>query len=659
MNIKIGNFLEESTTIEPVARWRQFIDLHRQNRFTLDDCQETWRTVFANWNLEQGPVPCWIPSNQRINSAHVSDWMFELKLESVNELHNWSVQNRNEFWEFAISELEIAFRIEPDRILDEQSTAEEPNWLPNAKLNIVESCFGASGDQLAMIIGRDNELRFYTYRDLQNRVNQVSNALIARGFKTGDAIGVIMPIQFDSVAIYLGIIQAGMVAVSIADSFAVPEISSRLRIANAKAVFTFEKMIRSGKAILLGERVSDATDLPIYFADQASSWLEFCDSQSDYFEAVAANPHDHVNILFSSGTTGDPKAIPWNHTTPIKCATDGLLLHDLKPGDVTCWPTNLGWMMGPWLIFASLINKCTMAVYDDAPFGAGFGEFVEKANVNMLGVVPSMVRIWKADTSPDSTMQQFDWSSVKTFSSTGEASNSENMFYLSWLAGFKPIIEYCGGTEIGGGYISSTVIQPNAPATFSTPAFGLDVEILDEANCRIDEGELFLVPPSIGLSTELVNRDHAQTYFGDSPILKGELLRRHGDYFCKIGGGYYAAGGRADDTMNLGGIKVSSIEIEKVLNSISGISETAAVAVPFETSGPDQLIVFYVPVENEPNAEIPTGDRELLSEMNQALRSELNPLFKVRKMIKIECLPRTASNKVMRRVLRSELLADE
>lgn len=659
MNIEISNFLEESTTIEPAARWRQFIDLHRQNRFTLDDCQETWRTVFANWNSEQGPIPCWIPSKQRIDSANISDWMSELKLESVNELHDWSVQNRHEFWEFAISELEIAFRTEPDRILDEKSTAEEPNWLPNAKLNIVESCFGASGDQLAMIVGRDHESHFYTYRDLQNRTNQVSNALLARGFKTGDAIGVIMPIQFDSVAIYLGIIQAGMVAVSIADSFAVPEISSRLRIANAKAVFTFEKMLRSEKEILLGERVSEATDLPVYFADQSASWLEFCDAQSIEFEPVVAAPHDHVNILFSSGTTGDPKAIPWNHTTPIKCATDGLLLHDLKPGDVTCWPTNLGWMMGPWLIFASLINKCTMAVYDDAPFGAGFGEFVEKANVNMLGVVPSMVRIWKADTSPDSTMQQFDWSSVKTFSSTGEASNSENMFYLSWLAGFKPIIEYCGGTEIGGGYISSTVIQPNAPATFSTPAFGLNVEILDEENCPTEEGELFLVPPSIGLSTELINRDHAQTYFGESPSQNGNRLRRHGDYFRKIGGGYYAAGGRADDTMNLGGIKVSSIEIEKVLNSISGISETAAVAVPFETSGPDQLIVFYVPVENESNAEFPIGDRELLSEMNQTLRSELNPLFKVRKMIKKESLPRTASNKVMRRILRSELLADE
>ena len=119
--------------------------------------------------------------------------------------------------------------------------------------------------------------------------------------------------------------------------------------------------------------------------------------------------------------------------------------------------------------------------------------------------------------------------------------------------------------------------QPNAPATFSTPAFGIDVEVLDEEQKPTDEGELFIVPHSIGLSVELLNRNHDKTYFENCPQdADGKILRRHGDYFKRVGGGYFAAGGRADDTMNLGGIKVSSVELEKVVNQLPDVTETEA-----------------------------------------------------------------------------------
>ncbi|MEC9091786.1 MAG: AMP-binding protein, partial [Planctomycetota bacterium] len=396
------------------------------------------------------------------------------------------------------------------------------------------------------------------------------------------------------------------------------------------------------------------TDLPVFFVDKDSrdssfNWRERVKQQSTEFDPVIGDPHDPFNILFSSGTTGKPKAIPWNQTTPIKCAMDGHLHHDLQQGDVVAWPTNLGWMMGPWLIFATLINKGVIAIYEDSPMGSEFGQFVQDARVNMLGLVPSIVRLWKRQQC----MEPFDWSAIKTFSSTGEASNSDDMFYLSWLAGFKPIIEYCGGTEIGGGYISSTVVEPNVPAAFSTPAFGLDVQIVNENFGPDEEGELFITPPSIGLSIELLNRDHQHAYYQDCPRDNGgSPLRRHGDFFKQLGNGYFVAGGRTDDTMNLGGIKVSSIEIEQAIDRLPQVAESAAVAVPLDRTGPDQLVVFYVP---QAGYALDAQD-ELMQEMNQAIRAHLNPLFKVRQIVSKETLPRTASNKVMRRVLRQQFL---
>ena len=308
------------------------------------------------------------------------------------------------------------------------------------------------------------------------------------------------------------------------------------------------------------------------------------------------------------------------------------------------WPTNLGWMMGPWLIYASLINQGTIALYDGVPTEREFGEFVENARVTMLGVVPSLVRSWKNT----GCMKGLDWGAIKAFSSTGECSNAEDMLFLMSLAGYRPIIEYCGGTEIGGGYLTGTTVQPAAPATFITPALGLDIAICDEDGQPTDNGEVFVTPPSIGLSTELLNKDHHEVYFEGTPQLpKLPPLRRHGDGVERLADGYYRIHGRVDDTMNLGGIKISSAEIEGVLNSVSGIQEVAAIGVSPPDGGPSQLVVYAVL--------LPGADTQsLTSSLQSAIREHLNPLFRIHDLVVVDALPRTASNKIMRRVLRDE-----
>ncbi|MEN8239754.1 MAG: AMP-binding protein, partial [Actinomycetota bacterium] len=353
-----------------------------------------------------------------------------------------------------------------------------------------------------------------------------------------------------------------------------------------------------------------------------------------------------TNILFSSGTTGDPKAIPWTQTTPLKAAMDGRFHHDIHRGDVVAWPTNLGWMMGPWLIYASLLNGAAMALYDDAPTGRAFIEFVADAGVSMLGIVPSIVASWRASGA----LQDGDWRSVRVISSTGEASSPDDYRWLMRTAGGVPVIEYCGGTEIGGGYVTSTVLDPCVPSLFSTPALGIDLVLVDDDG-EGDAGEVFLVPPSMGLSTELLNRDHHEVYYEGVPRV-GRPIRRHGDHMERTRTGYYRALGRVDDTMNLGGIKVSSADLERAIGDVQGIAECAAVSVPPSGGGPEHLVVYVVAT---PGATLDMDD--LRDVMQQAIRTRLNPLFKVHEVIAIPALPRTASNKVMRRSLRSSYTA--
>jgi len=623
--------------------------------------QLLYETTFADWDLGQGPPPAWSPSAAQIQATNIAALMRHLNLGDYTELHAWSAGDRAAFWQEMIQRLGIRFRQPYTQLVDLSQGTASPQWLVNAQLNIVESCFQASEDAPAIVFqAEESSLEKWNYKTLQTLTNRVANGLVDLGFQPGDAIAIDMPMTAESVAIYLGIVKAGCVVVSIADSFAAAEIATRLRLARAKAIFTQDWIHRCGKQLPLYSKVI-AAEAPraIVLSSKKSPgvalrsgdipWTDFL-SPNATFEAVATTPAAHTNILFSSGTTGDPKAIPWTQTTPIKCAADAHLHQDIHPGDVIAWPTNLGWMMGPWLIYASLINQATIALYDGAPTTRGYGQFIQDAQVTMLGVVPSLVSAWKATNC----MQGLDWSRIKAFSSTGECSNPQDMLFLMSLAGYKPIIEYCGGTEIGGAYITGTLVQPCAPATCTTPALGLDFVILDADdrpadNCPADKGEAFLIPPSIGLSTELLNQDHHQVYFAYTPQSPVSLapLRRHGDYLERLPNGYYRLCGRVDDTMNLGGIKVSAAEIERVMNTVEEISEVAAIGFAPPEGGPCQLIIYAVlaPQTNKTRS-------ELEGLLQATIAQQLNPLFKIRDLVIVEALPRTASNKVMRRVLR-------
>lgn len=660
---------QETKDLDYGSRWRKVTKAADSFGWTFDQVRNSWEFTFSDYDSEKsGPLPCWFPEfrfsddSAKKTESNVCAFAAKKGLTDFQEIHRWSVEHPSEFWKEMIDHLQIKFNKDPESILDNGDGFGNETWLTGAELNITDNCFHEDRlDQTAIVFQRIRQpILQWSYRTLLENVQQVTAALHASGL-AGKRIGIFMPMTPWCVAIYLGVIRAGGTIVSIADSFAAPEIAKRMEITQAEALFTYDYLHRGGKKFPLVERVHEAgpwksivlscekvaggTAERLREGDlQFDRWLQ--EGLGHATESTKVSVNHPLNILFSSGTTGDPKAIPWDHSTPIKCAVDGFFHQDIQPGDVVAWPTNLGWMMGPWLIYATLLNKGTIALYGDLPGGKAFGRFVQDSGINVFGLVPSMVKSWRKS----GCMERFDWSGIKLFSSTGESSDKEDYFYLSFLAGFKPIIEYCGGTEIGGGYVSSTVDRPNAPSFFSGPAIGQKFYLLDNDEEASDEGEVFLTSPSIGLSRTLLNRDHYKTYHEGTPAGPGgEPLRRHGDHFRLLPAGYYAAGGRVDDTMNLGGIKISSVELEAVLNQADGILESAAVAFQ-EESGPSGLCVFAVA-----DPEMSINEEATLDQMNELLKKQLNPLFRVSQLRLVEKLPRTASNKIMRRLLRDQI----
>lgn len=616
--------------------------------------------LFPEWRDKPDTAAAWIPTQIELTNANIAKLMRELSLNTITDFHAWTTTPQD-FWQYMVKLLNIQFTQAPQACCDLTHGIESPTWFPGATLNIANSCFQAPASDTAIIYNHHQDLKKLTYGELNDMSNRIANSLIKCGLEKGSAIAVAMPMNIYAVAIYLGILKMGGIVVSIADSFSSQEIGARLRIADAKAIFTQDFSLWGGKKIPLYEKVKQAASqnhgaisiivLPCEQAvtldlrENDFSWTDFL-VENTHFSSVPCHPMTACNILFSSGTTAEPKAIIWNHTTAIKAASDAYLHQNIQAHDVLAWPTNLGWMMGPWLIFAALINKATIAIYNEAPKDRGFGEFVQNAKVTMLGVVPTLVSSWRQTHC----MENLDWSAIKVFSSTGECSNAEDMLYLMSLAQYKPVIEYCGGTEIGGAYLSSTVIQNNSPSLFSTPVMGLNLAIIDEEGNPAPQGEVAIVPPSIGLSTVLLNANHHDLYFENMPTTAdGKTLRRHGDQIKQFANGYYSILGRVDDTMKLGGIKTSAAEIERALVGTSNIGEVAAIALPPPDKGPNLLIIFATTTH--------ALDKEsVIKDMQKKINAHLNPLFKIYDLVLVPELPKTASNKIMRRVLRKNYL---
>ena len=621
--------------------------------------------------FEGDDVPlAWHPDAYPRSDTHLQLAIQDKGLSTYEAFFYWAANNRSAFWKYTLQQLRIPFHQSPESIQHPDGTAEHPKWLPGARMNIAEACFQAPKDQNAVVYASEDkpELQYLSYADLEARVNRVANGLQEKGYQPGDSAVIYMPLSVEAVFIFLGLIKAGLRAVLIADSFTAGELKRRSRLAAADLVFCSDAYLNGGKQLDIYDKVREAgPEKAVVVAYRGGAALR---SQDEYledflspktdFQAVSCDPYDISAVLFSSGTTKEPKAIPWTHLTPIKCASDAYYHHDVHPDDVVTWTTSMGWMMGPWAIFAALINQGTLALYTGLAAGASYGHFVQDSGITILGTIPSLVKIWRKN----GIMPGLHWK-VRLFSSTGEPSNAEDYLYLMSLVRYQaPIIEYCGGTEIGGGYLTGSLLQPASPATFTTPALGLDFVLAEEGETPSHEresGQVFLIPPSIGLSETLLNRDHHEEYFTGVPRTpEGDLLRRHGDAWEKVYQArshkddaspycFYRSKGRVDDAMNLGGVKVSAVEIEGVLQSHQKIREAAAVAVPQEQGGPESLVVYIAPAE--PLAEDLSGLRK---ELSRLLARELNPLFKIAEIRVKDPLPRTASNKLMRRALRSE-----
>ena len=228
----------------------------RKRRIKFDLSRLKWREAMKH---TAQPWPMWFPDDEDLRRANITQFCRRVGLDSLAALYEWSINQPGDFWAVVVDQLGIKFQTPPDRTLNLDDGVASARWLEGASWNIVESCFQRDDGEVAVICGdHSGALTTVSVADLRRDMLRVAQSLRDSGFVPGDAIAIMMPMNYESVMIYLGILAAGCVAVSIADSFAAPAIRRRLELADAKAIICQRSFVRAGKVVDIWSRVAEA-----------------------------------------------------------------------------------------------------------------------------------------------------------------------------------------------------------------------------------------------------------------------------------------------------------------------------------------------------------------------------------------------------------------
>jgi acetyl-CoA synthetase len=520
----------------------------------------------------------------------------------------------------------------------------------------------------------DGTSRSVTYRELREQVDRMANSLRGLGFGKGDAIGVFMPMVPEIVVAMLAIIKIGGIFLPLFSGFGAAAIVSRLNDADAKALFTAAGTRRRGKFCPMKPIADEAAaQIPtlrhLIILNQACEWLVEDVRRNAGPPATMPGPFDEsptertsaedpMMIIYTSGTTGKPKGAVHTHCGfPIKSAQDMWHGLDVHADETLFWMTDMGWMMGPWEVFGTLLLSATMMLYDGAPdFPAPdrVWALVDRHKVTALGVSPTLIRALRARSGgSDEMVHKHDLSSLRKFHSSGEPWNPDPWMWLFQTVGRGklPIINYSGGTEISGGIVEGNVLTPMKPCAFSGPLPGMAADVVDEngKSVRGQVGELVICEPWIGMTRGFWKdpERYIQTYWSRFPD-----VWVHGDWAAVDDDGLWYILGRSDDTIKIAGKRVGPAEVESVLVAHAQVSEAAAIGVPDSIKG-EALVCFCV-LKKDAN-----GDGALAAELKASVAHDLGKALAPKEIVFVTDIPKTRNAKVMRRIVRAAYLGEK
>ncbi len=610
-------------------------------------------------------IPLWEPSEsmrQQANITKYMGWLADtkgLRFTTRDELWQWSVNSLEDFWASLWEYFSIQSSKTYTTVLVERKMP-GASWFPGAELNYAQHVFrNASTDYPALLFRSERHgLREVSWNELTTTVESIASALRDLGVQRGDRVVAYMPNIPETLMAFLACASIGAIWSSCSPDFGAGTVVERFKQIEPKVLFAVDGYQYNGKTFdrravvadlqqalptvektvlfpyLLGE--SEPVTLP-----KTVAWSELLSSnrESLTFEQV---PFDHpLWVLYSSGTTGLPKAIVQGHGGILLEHLKNLSLElDVKRGDRVFWFTTTGWMM--WnLIIGGLLVGATVLMYDGNPGYPDIGtlwKFAEDTGMTLFGTSAAYITsCMKAGITPGKT---YNLSTIRQIGSTGSPLPPEG---FKWIyEGVKPdvwLASMSGGTDVCSGFVGGSILLPVYEGEIQTRALGAKVESFDEAGKPVmnEVGELVITEPLPSMPlffwNDAGNKRYLDSYFEMYPG-----IWRHGDWIRITPQGSSVIYGRSDSTINRMGIRMGSSEIYRVVEGFPEVLDSLIVGVEL-LGGKYYMPLFVVLREGT------TLDDSLKTRIKEQLRRNVSPHHVPDEILQIAEVPRTLSGK--------------
>ncbi|WP_024591488.1 MULTISPECIES: acetate--CoA ligase [unclassified Pseudoalteromonas] len=540
----------------------------------------------------------------------------------------------------------------------------------NASYNCIDRHLKTKADKTALIWEGDSpsQSENITYQQLHDEVAKFANGLKKLGVQKGDRVAIYMPMTPQAVYAMQACARIGAIHSVVFGGFSPSAIADRIRDSGAKVVITSDEGRRAGNCVPLKANVDEAvaqetvTSIEHVIVHQLTGgevdwneldiwWHDLVADLPAKCEPEPMNAEDPLFILYTSGSTGQPKGVV--HTTGgylVYSSMTHEYVFDLKEDDVYWCSADVGWITGhSYIAYGPLVNGCTQVLFEGVPTyptAGRMGEIVDKHGVTILYTAPTAIRALMAKGDEPTASSNRD--SLRILGSVGEPINPEawTWYYESIGKSNCPIVDTWWQTETGGIMITPLPgATDTKPGSATHPFFGIAPALFDAEGNTLEgavDGNLVILD-SWPSQARTVYNDHErfeQTYFSAYPgvYFTGDGCRRDED-------GYYWITGRVDDVLNVSGHRLGTAEIESALVSHPAVAEAAVVGYPHDIKG--QGIYVYI----TPNEGVTVSD-ELTKEVRNWVRKELSPIASPDMIQWSPGLPKTRSGKIMRRILR-------
>lgn len=615
----------------------------------------------------------WRPSPEWARATNTARFMDSHGIRGFSELVERAAADPEWFWPAAIDFLGIPFT-KPYTIVRDTSRGHLwATWFTDGEFNmstaLVDRWAAIDPDRPALRSLRESgETSELSFGELLQHVEKAAGALAQLGVEKGDAVAVYLPMSQEAVVALLAVARLGAIFIPVFSGYGAEAVASRLDDPKPKVLICANAFERRGRLIEMKDTVDRAVDiaggletvLVVNYVDRPKTpmspgrdrwWHEAFDSAT---RRPPSNTHseDPVLIAYTSGTTGKPKgAVHVQAGFTVEVIAEGAFQADLGSDDVLMWVTDMGWIMGPWVVVAGLGNGATIATYDGAPDYPEPDQIwavAERLGVTMLGISPTLVRALQPHgTEP---VQRHDLSRLSRFGSTGEPWNPDPW---RWLfddvgGGTRPIVNISGGTEFGVCILSVNLLQGTKPISLGGPSLGIDADIYDANGdpVRGEVGELVIRGSWPGMTRGFWGEP--ERYF-DTYWSRWEDTWVHGDWASIDDDGFWYLHGRSDDTLNIAGKRLGPAEVESVAVSHPEVVMAAAVGIPDEIKGEGIALFLVAGPGIEP-------DDGLTKRVEDSVVDTLGKPFRPVRITWVSDLPRTRSAKIMRRVVKAMVL---